>query len=230
MDASLLFGRLLLCRALRLGLLGRLCTLAAPLAPPGGLLGLLRRRRHRDRRRSKQLLQVGIGQHALGGAELPDQRLGQLLPAGAAQQEAGLQAALDGGPQRHLPEGIGVPGPQGAHGGLIPLVLADDVGKVCLAPAHQHPQLRDDLEVDGVLAAPDALQVLDLGLGPGAELLHAGKALSLSVKNKDGVVGSQQVDALEPGADVVVTIHQKNHVHECCFFPPFFLRPGGDSR
>ena len=87
MEASLLFGRLLLCRAFRLGLLGRLCTLAAPLAPPGGLLGLLRRRRHGDRRRSKQLLQVGIGQHALGGAELPDQRLGQLLPAGAAQQE-----------------------------------------------------------------------------------------------------------------------------------------------
>ena len=222
MQAALLLGGLFLRHGLRLGLFGGLGALSAPLTPPGGLLGILRRSGHRGRCRGKQLLQMGIGQHTLGRAELPNQRLRQLLTAGAAQQETGLQAALDRRPQRHLPEGIRVPGPQGAHSGLIPLVLADDVGKVRLAPAHQYTQFRDDLEVDGVLAAPDALQILDLGLGAGTELLHTGKALSLSIKNQDGVVGGQQVDALQPGADVVVTVHQKNHVHESCSFLRFF--------
>ena len=103
---------------------------------------------------------------------------------------------------------------EGAHGGLVPLVLADDVGEVRLAPAHQDPQLRDDLEVQGVLAALHALQILDLGPGAGAQLFHVGQGLALAEEDQDGVLLRQQVDALEAGADVVVAVHQKNHFHE----------------
>src|SRR5699024_12825131 len=53
---------------------------------------------------------------------------------------------------------------EGAHGGLIALVLADDIGEIRLSSAHQDAQLRDDLEVQGVLAALHALQILHLGL------------------------------------------------------------------
>ena len=167
---------------------------------------------------------MGVGQTALHIAVLPVQGLGQLLPAAGTHQEGGTQAALDGRAQGHLPEGVGVAAPQSADGSLIALVLADDIGEVRLAPAHQNAQLRDDLEVDGIFAAFDALQILDLRLGVGAELLDAGQRLALAVKNQDGVLGRQQLDALEPGADVVVAVHQKNHFHgNCSFFRRFLI-------
>ncbi|SCJ35892.1 Uncharacterised protein [uncultured Blautia sp.] len=49
---------------------------------------------------------------------------------------------------------------EGAHGGLIALVLADDIGEIRLSSSHQDAQLRDDLEVQGVLASLHALQIL----------------------------------------------------------------------
>ena len=103
---------------------------------------------------------------------------------------------------------------EGAHGGLIALVLADDIGEIRLSSAHQDAQLRDDLEVQGVLASLHALQILHLGLCAGAQLFHVGQGLPLAEKDQDGVLGSQQVDTLEPGANVVVAVHQKNHLHQ----------------
>ena len=117
---------------------------------------------------------------------------------------------------------------ESAHGGLVPLVLADNVGEVRLAPAHQDPQLRDDLEVQGVLTALDALQVLDLGRRAGAQLFHALQGLTLAEEYQNGVLRRQQVDALETGADVVVAVHQKNHFHGICSFFPRILSQQGD--
>ena len=96
---------------------------------------------------------------------------------------------------------------EGAHSGLIPFVLADDIGKVRLAPAHQDAKFRDDLEVQGVFAALHALQILDLGGGAGAELFHAVQGLPLAEEDQNGILRRQQMNALQARADVVVTVH-----------------------
>ena len=155
-----------------------------------------------------------IGQLTLHGAVLPGQGGGQLLPSACPQQERRLETVLNGGAQSHLPERGGVSCVEGAHGGLISLVLADDIGEIRLSSSHQDAQLRDDLEVQGVLASLHALQILHLGLCAGAQLFHVGQGLPLAEKDQDGVLGSQQVDTLEPGANVVVAVHQKNHLHQ----------------
>lgn len=122
---------------------------------------------------------MGVGQAALYLTIFPVQSLGQLLPAGGAHQEGCPQTALDRGAQSHFLKGVGVTAPESADGGLIALVLTDDIGEIRLAPADQDTQLRNDLKVDGIFSALDALQVLDMGLGVGAELLDAGKGLAL---------------------------------------------------
>ena len=152
---------------------------------------------------------VSIGQLTLHGAVLPGQGGGQLLPSACPQQERRLETVLNGGAQSHLPERGGVSCVEGTHGGLISLVLADDIGEIRLSSSHQDAQLRDDLEVQGVLASLHALQILHLGLCAGAQLFHVGQGLPLAEKDQDGVLGSQQVDTLEPGANVVVAVHQK---------------------
>ena len=152
---------------------------------------------------------------ALGLAALLSQGVAQVLAVCGFQNEGQVEAVLNGGPQVHLLEGVGVPGPQGVNGGGIALVLADDIGVVRLPAAHQDAQLSDNLEVDGVLAAPDALNVLHRGAGASAELLDLteGKALLL-VKNQDGVLFGEHLNALQACADVVVAVHQKNHFHK----------------
>ena len=151
---------------------------------------------------------------ALGLAVLPYHTLFQFRRCGGPAHECQVQARLDGRPQRHLLEGVRIPGTQGVDGGGVALVLADDIGVIRLLLAHQHPQLRDDLEVDGVLATPDALNILHVRLGPGAQLLDLAEGqAALLIKYQHGVFLGEHVDALEARADVVVSVYQKNHFH-----------------
>ena len=151
---------------------------------------------------------MAVQQVAPGGAVFLLQGALQLLAAGGAQQEGQGQTGFDGGPQVHFPEGVGVPGPQGVYGGGVALVLADDVGVVRLAPAHQHAQLRDDLEVDGVPSAPDALNILYAGLGPGAELFDFAEGQTgFLIKDQHRVLLGEHVNALQAGSDVVVSVY-----------------------
>ena len=190
----------------------RLFPAAAP-ADPGGLRGALRLRCRL--RPLEDLLKVVVQGVALDGAVFLHQGVAQLPPVSGPPHKRQAQALLDGWSQGHLPEGGAVPGPQGFDGGLVPLVLADDVGVIRLALTHQHAQLRDDLEVDGVFAAPDALDILHFRLGVGAQLLQPAESQAgLLIKYQDGVLLGEHIDALQPGADVVVAVHQKYRLHE----------------
>ena len=196
------------CLLFRGGLLGGLGFLP-PSAPagPGGLGGFLRLGGGLFRP-LEDLLEVIVQGAALGFAALPGQGVAQVLAAGGFQDEGQVEAGLNRGPQVHLLEGVGVPGTQGVDGGGVALVLADDIGVVRLPAAHQHPQFCDDLEVDGVPAAPDALDVLHVRGGPGAQLLDfaEGQPFFL-VKDQNGVLLGEHLDALQACADVVVAVH-----------------------